>query len=320
MLWSYMKQKYGKWSYMKQKYGKSSGILVIIHGGAGPQDPSAEGIERANKALARIAKEVMGMVAAGIPLTRVASICLQKLEHDPQFNAGIGSALQSDGVARLSASLMNGEKQNFSAVIGATAIPYPSLLVEALQSRRAKVLTYPGTELLARELNVPIHSNITENRSKRWLSIIEREGYPDKYTECDTVGVVIRDGQGRLVAASSTGGRGHEYPGRVGDTPTVAGNYASKYAAVAVTGHGEQIINDAVAARMETRVRDGMSLEKASRKSFKEGIKNKRRYGWIAVGRRSHWAVAHTTHYMPYVVWGEMGLVDMFELDQEESK
>src|SRR5271155_755647 len=266
---------------MKQKYGKSSGVVVLIHGGAGPQDPSSDGIDRANKALELIAKEATAMVLAGTPLTRVACYCLQALEADEQFNAGIGSALQSDGVARLSASLMSGEKQNFSAVMAATSIPYPSLLVEALQLRRARVLTHPGTELLARELNIPVHSNMTEKRCKRWLSIMEKEGYPDRYTECDTVGVVIKDAQGSLVAASSTGGLGHEYPGRIGDTPTVAGNYASKYAAIAVTGHGEQITNDAIAARIETRVRDGASLEKASRRTFREGARNKRRYGWI---------------------------------------
>jgi L-asparaginase len=102
----------------------------------------------------------------------------------------------------------------------------------------------------------------------------------------------------------------------VGDTPTVAGNYASKYAAIAVTGHGEQITNDAIAARIETRVRDGVSLEKASRKTFREGSKNKRRYGWIAVSRRGHWGIAYTTHFMPYVVFGEMGLIDKFKLDE----
>jgi L-asparaginase len=303
---------------MKQKYGKTNGIIVLIHGGAGPQDPSADGIGRANDALAQIAREAMALILAGKPLTRVACYCLQKLEDDPQFNAGIGSALQSDGVPRLSASLMNGEKQSFSGVIGATAIPYPSLLVEALQTRRAKVITHPGTELLARELKIPIHSNITEKRALRWLSIMQKEGYFPKYTECDTVGVVIRDQKGNLVAASSTGGRGHEFPGRVGDTPTVAGNYASKHAAVAVTGHGEQITNDAVAARIETRIRDGVPLEKACRRTFKEGCRNKRRYGWITVSRRGHWGVAYTTQYMPYVVWGEQGLIDIFTLDEKD--
>lgn len=302
---------------MKQIYGKSKGILVLIHGGAGPQDPTAEGIDRANNALAKIAKQAVAMIECGIPLTRIACFCLQQLEEDPQFNAGIGSALQSDGVARLSASLMIGEKQSFSAVIAAPYISYPSLLVEALQTRRAKVLTHPGTDLLARELHLPIHSNITEKRAKRWLAIMEKEGYAGGY-ECDTVGVVIRDENGKLVAASSTGGRGHEYPGRVGDTPTVAGNYASKYAAIAVTGYGEQITNDAIAARIETRIRDGASLQKASRKTFKEGFKHKRRYGWIVISRRGHWGIAYTTRYMPYVVWGQKGLIDMFKIDQNE--
>jgi isoaspartyl peptidase/L-asparaginase-like protein (Ntn-hydrolase superfamily) len=32
----------------------------------------------------------------------VASDCIKQMENDPQFNAGIGSVLQSDGLPRLS--------------------------------------------------------------------------------------------------------------------------------------------------------------------------------------------------------------------------
>ena len=297
---------------MEQKYGEATGILVIMHGGAGPQDPSIEGIEKANKSLSKIAKKAIKKLHNGLSATEVACYCLKKLESDPQFNAGIGSALQADGIPRLSASLMDGEKQSFSGVISATYIPYPSLLVEKLQSRRAKVLTNPGTELLARELFVPIHSNLTERRSKRWLKKMDQSNYPSSYYDGDTVGCVIRDKNGHLVAASSTGGRGYEYPGRVSDTATVAGNYASRYAAIAVTGHGEQIVDDAVAARMETRIRDGMSMEEASKITYYEALKRKRRYGWIALDRDGYWSVVYTTNSMPYVVWTEKGLVHYF--------
>lgn len=302
---------------MNERYGRKRGALIAIHGGAGPQDPTQEGINRANKALAKIAKEAFKMLEKGIPLTKIVTQCLRKLEDDPQFNAGVGSALQSDGVPRLSASLMDGEKQAFSGVIGVTYLSYPSLLVEALQTRRARVLTHPGTELLARELNIPVHSNLTERRSKKWLKHMEKTKYPSKYYDCDTVGVIIRSEDGHLVAGSSTGGRGHEYPGRVGDTSSVAGNYASKWAAIAVTGHGEQITDDAVAVRIETRVRDGMTLQEASHKTFEEALKKKRRYGWIALDRKGGWAIAHTTNLMPYIIWSVDGKVDMFSMDDQ---
>ena len=51
-----------------------------------------------------------------------------------------------------------------------------------------------------------------------------------------------------LAAGTSTGGRGFEYPG-VTDSATVAGNYASRFAAISATGIGEEIVDDALAAR-----------------------------------------------------------------------
>lgn len=294
---------------MKQFYGIEKDFLILIHGGAGPQDPSKQGIYDATRSLKKIAKSTLKLLKGGESLLNAASHCMFLLENDIQFNAGIGSALQSDGVPRLSASIMNGVKQSFSGVISATYIPNPSILAKKLQTRRAKVLTTPGTELLARELSIPIHSNLTESRSKNWLMQMEKENYPSKYYDCDTVGCIIKDPKGKLVAASSTGGTGNEYPGRVGDTATVAGNYASKFAAIAVTGKGEQITDDAVAARLETRIRDGMTLEDASHKSIKEALAKKRRYGWIVVDHIGNWGVAHITDFMPFVVYNSKKLI-----------
>ena len=135
---------------MQQFYGSSPGMLIVLHGGAGPQDPSSEGIDRAIKSLRRIGNAARKQLIAGENLIDVATFCLGKLEDDPQFNAGVGSALQGDGIARLTASLMDGHKQIFSGVISATYLQHPSILVKALQNRSAKVLTGPGTELLAR--------------------------------------------------------------------------------------------------------------------------------------------------------------------------
>ena len=298
---------------MGRKFGYSSGIIIALHGGAGPQDPSVKGIEKANNALIKIANKGKKRLLAGIDGLEVASACIKHMENDPQFNAGIGSALQSDGLPRLSAAIMDGGRQSFSGVIAAMYIPNPSILALQLQKRRIKVLTNPGTELLARELKLPIHTNLTEKRSKRWLEAMDKQHYPASYENCDTVGCIIRDQFGRLYAASSTGGIGNEYPGRVGDTGTIAGNYASKFAAITVTGRGEQIVDDGVAIRIETRVRDGKTLQEASELTFKEAIKRKRHYGWIAVDKHGNWSVFHTTKNMPYVICGETKILDVFE-------
>ena len=121
----------------------------------------------------------------------------------------------------------------------------------------------------------------------------------------DTVGCLIRTAEGNLYAGTSTGGRGFEFPGRVSDSATVAGNYASDFAAVSATGTGEEIVDDAVSARLETRCRDGASLKAAVQKSIVEATGRKRSYGFIAVTPNGDFAAAHTTPSMTFAVFGE---------------
>jgi L-asparaginase len=85
-----------------------------------------------------------------------------------------------------------------------------------------------------------------------------------------TVGCVALDRNGKLAAATSTGGKGFEIPGRISDSATVAGNYANADCAVSCTGVGEDIVSGAVASKIVTRVSDGFSLEKAFNKTFDE--------------------------------------------------
>jgi L-asparaginase len=291
---------------MHKQFGKCSAPFLILHGGAGAQDPTNGGVAPATVALKQIAKTAIGLLLQTDNLLQVAAFCLKQMEDDPQFNAGLGSALQSDGVARLSAALMMGHKQRFSGVAGATFTQNPSQLAIALQSRKARVLMQPGTELLARELLLPIQSNLTTKRLERFVQKSAEAHYAvtdlPHPEGSDTVGCVIINTQGEMVSASSTGGRGFEYPGRMSDTPTIAGTYASRFAAIAATGHGEQIMDDAVAARLETRVRDGLGLESACLKTLTEAQEHKSRYGWIALDQSGAWAVCTTTDNMPFVV------------------
>jgi L-asparaginase len=240
----------------------------------------------------------MEALTAGMDPLGVVVECLKAMEASERFNAGRGSALQADGLARLTAAIMDGDRQSFSGVISAQYLTHPSELALELQSHSARVLTNPGAELLARKLALPLADNLTTDRLKNWVEKAERgEGLSD------TVGCIIRTTDGRLVAGASTGGRGHEFPGRVSDSATVAGTYCSAYAAVCATGVGEEIVDDAFCARLETRVRDGMSLAKASQLGLTEAQSRSRHYGWIALDAEGGWSVATTTKAMSYVVF-----------------
>ena len=296
---------------MNKLYGKHSGPLIIIHGGASPIDPKGNALKSAISSIEQMASLCMNELRSGKSAIKTVVQCLQMLENDAQFNAGIGSALQSDGIPRLTSSIMDGNKQNLSGVISVPYVSNPSKLAEKLQNRNAKVLASPGAELLAREMKLPVASNLTEDRSKKWLHNLHKEDYPAA-VEHDTVGCVIIDNKNRLASGSSTGGVGNEYPGRVSDSGTIAGNYASKFAAITVTGIGEQITNDAVASKTETRIRDGMSLADAFDKTFVEAKKRKHSYGYIGIDSDRNYGIAYTTNTMPYVVYGANGLIAKF--------
>ena len=293
---------------MRAVFGQSSGPLIVLHGGAGPMDPSREGLRKATQSLERIGRMGLAELSRGATPIEIVISMLRGLELDEQFNAGRGAALQSDGQARLTAAVMDSERQAFSGVIGARYLLHPSILAGALQNRRARVLTEPGTDLLARELAIPVESVVTPKRLQRWAERIQgSEIFSDE--SCDTVGVLVRYADGRMAVGTSTGGRGFEYPGRVSDSATVAGTYCSAVAAISATGIGEQIVDDALAARLETRCRDGLNLEQASRRCFEEALSRERSYGWIAVDSRGTWAAVHTTPTMAWSVIAPEGCI-----------
>lgn len=56
----------------------------------------------------------------------------------------------------------------------------------------------------------------------------------------------------------------------ISDSVTIAGNYANSFCGVSLTGVGEDIMSNATATKIVTRVTDGFSLEEAFAKTFNE--------------------------------------------------
>jgi len=115
-----------------------------------------------------------------------------------------------------------------------------------------------------------------------------------------TVGCVALDLHGDLAAGTSTGGKGFEIPCRVSDSATAAGNYCNGFAGISCTGVGEDIVSGAVAAKIVTRVTDGMNLRQATEKTLDE-MKPYDGFAGI-IGIAANGDIYHSdTH--PYMVW-----------------
>jgi L-asparaginase len=285
--------------------GQSAGPLLILHGGAHTGPPDRAKLELAVRSLVTISQSI-GAELGRREVCDVVVAGLQAMEADPVFNAGLGGALQADGEVRVSAGLMDGARQAFSGVINALEIKHPSVIARWLQDQPFRVLSQPGVQTLARDLKLPSENLVTSQRLAEWRQRMS-------LATSDTVGCVFRNGAGALAAGTSTGGRECALPGRVSDSATVAGNYASAFVAVSATGIGEEIVDDALAARLETRCRDGMSLEAAARRCYEEALERGRSYGWIAVHRNGEWNAAHTTPMMSFLVQGEQGILQTSE-------
>lgn len=275
---------------------------LIIHGGAGSSLKSKGGVEAVRKSLHAVVDEVYALLLAGATAKAAAVRGCQLLEDDPRFNAGTGSVLQSDGQIRMSAALMDGALRRFSGVINVSRVQNPINLALALQASPDHVLSDFGAAELLRELGIPPYNPLTDLRLQEWMQ--EREenfvkemasvvAEPTPIAQADgrgTIGVVVLDQTGQLAVGTSTGGKGFERIGRVSDSATPAGNYATTHAAVSCTGIGEDILDECLAARIVVRVTDGSSLHEAFSRSFQEAQQNQRDFG--AIGMNATGAIA----------------------------
>ena len=260
---------------------------VIIHGGAGSALDGEKSADSVRSSLRGVIHSVYGVLQQGASAEQAVTLACEELEDDPLFNAGTGSVLQSDGQIRMSASLMTSLRQAFSGVINVSRVKNPIRLAQSLQASPDRVVAESGAAELARELQVPVYAPLTQKRLQEWLDLHNSQKSDRVLTSVavGTVGAVALDDQGRIAAATSTGGRGLERIGRVSDSAMPAGNYATDQAGVSCTGVGEDIIDEGLATRIVVRVTDGLSLAEAMDRSFTEARTRQREFGAIAIAQ-----------------------------------
>lgn len=238
-------------------------MKIIIHGGFFSESDQSHDVKIAKqnslKEISKTSFEYLKNHSAEETVVHAVKL----LEDNLLYNAGMGSQLQSDGKIRMSASLMNGKTQKFSGVINIENVKNPIEVAQVLMKEDDRVLGGNGAKKYATENNFEDFSTEIPQRRKEYEAKLKNGGK-------GTVGCVALDQEGRLAAATSTGGKGFELVGRISDSATVAGNFANEYCAVSCTGVGEDIVSNATAAKIVIRVTDGFSLNDAIEKTFTE--------------------------------------------------
>lgn len=238
-------------------------MKIIIHGGFfSESSTSAETKKAKQDALHRIVMQAYQFLETHTALETVI-YAVELLEDDALFNAGTGSQIQRDGKIRMSAAVMDGVTQKFSGVINIENVKNPIRVAEKLFGYDDRVLGGEGATNFARENGFGFYSPEIPQRRSEYEAKLAATGV-------GTVGCVALDKNGNLAAATSTGGKGFEIPGRISDSATVAGNFVNAHCGVSTTGVGEDIVSAALATKIVTRVTDGQPIADAFSKSFAE--------------------------------------------------
>ncbi|MED7788026.1 isoaspartyl peptidase/L-asparaginase [Francisella sp. 19X1-34] len=254
---------------------------IIIHGGCGAREDKNTSFVDYHQHLLPIIEKSYEFLKQVDDANQVAVFAAKLLEDDEIFNAGTGSRVQQDGQIRMSASIIDSQNKKFAGVINIQNIKNPIEVANRLMQQHHSVLAAEQATVFAHDvMQLPKYDPMTEKRYQEYLEL--KRGYTG------TIGVVVLDSKGKICAVTSTGGAGFEYPGRVGDSPTVAGNFANDSMGISCTGIGEHILNQAVGAKIAIRVKDGMTLSDAIDKSIVESDELGDYVGLIAIDKKGN--------------------------------
>jgi len=282
-----------------------SKLALAVHGGAWeiPAEAAAACRAGVGRALAR-GWEVLERGGAAVEACEQAVLVL---EDDPMFDAGVGSHLNRDGCVQLDAILMDGRTLKAGAVAAVERLRNPIHVARLVLERSEHMLLVgPGAEQFAVEMGVSLCNPselVIAREVERWYQEKHKAsaGPPLRARSAGTVGAVALDAAGNLAAATSTGGTGCKYPGRVGDSCLIGcGCYADNRAgAVSATGYGEHIMKVVLAKTVSDLVGAGAEPQAAAEKALATlGERTEGMGGLIVIDKSGRVGAAFTTPNM----------------------
>jgi L-asparaginase len=258
---------------------------LVIHGGIFTHrwDLHEHHLEqRIHEALASVIKQAYDVLCS-VGARAAVLHGIHWLEDEALFNAGTGASLQADGKVRMSAAIMDSLSNCFAGVINIEEVKNPIDVANLLSKEPYTVLAGELATAYARQHGMALRNN--PYCAPEGIVQIHKSG---------TVGAVAIDEEGIICAGTSTGGIGGAIPGRVSDSATVAGTYASAVAGVSCTGCGEQIVNHGAAVKIVTRVQDGMLLQNAVDRTLQEARRLHYRFGVISLDNNGNIVIGKT--------------------------
>ena len=281
-----------------------SSPVIVVHAGAGGWgDDLREGEAECRSALEQALSSAADALENGGGAVDAVCAAVMVMEGFSLFNAGYGSVLCSDGSVEMSAAVMRGSDRAAGAMAMMRRTRHPIAAARTLLDAPPVLLAGEPADAHAATHGLEQHDPsefVTERqrrRLERWLS---RQEQPDR----GTVGAVCLDASGLLAAATSTGGRLGQRPGRVGDSPLIgAGTWADRHVAVSCTGAGEAFIRAGAGRLLGALRAQGVGLDAAATAAMDEVAACDGVGGLIAVDAGGHVIRMFSTEAMPRGEW-----------------
>ncbi|RLG53405.1 MAG: hypothetical protein DRN99_06765 [Thermoproteota archaeon] len=290
---------------------------IIVHGGAGWVELSREEAEERLEVIRESIRAGLRALRSGGSSLDAVEAAVRVMEDSPLFNAGLGSSLNYMGEVEMDASIMDGSTLKAGAVACVRRVKNPVSLARLVMERTPHVLLAgEWADKLAKEAGLELADLKTERAVRKWRKAMEKareygftwalrirellEEYPGL---AGTVGAVAVDSQGRVAAATSTGGLILRMPGRIGDTPLIGcGTYADLAGGCSATGVGEAAIRVCLAKSVVDLMSRGLSPKSAASAAL-EYMKKRTGLdcGVVCLSSLGELAAVHTT---PYMLWG----------------
>jgi beta-aspartyl-peptidase (threonine type) len=291
-----------------------SKIAFAIHGGVGAGITDKQNPAEQQRIVARL--EVLKntlqsgwqALQKGQTATEVVMQAVMALENFEGFNAGRGSVLTSAGSVEMDAAIMEGEKRQAGGVAAVSQVKNPIHAARIVMEQSPHVLMVSkGADNFCQQhgavTELPGYF-ITKHRQHQLLQA-QQTGAVQDIEPLGTVGAVACDASGNLAAATSTGGKINQLPGRVGDSPIIgAGTWADNTTcAISATGDGEMLMRCAFAHTVhDALLYQKQDLHHACHHALAELQQLGGQAGCIAVDTRGNLAVLFTTPGM-YRAW-----------------